>query len=75
MSHFYGVMQGSRGEATRCGTKASGLQVTAASWGGAVQVDLYLDSMGRDCYRVTMKPWRGAGDSATLAEGVVGVAP
>ena len=25
MSHFYGVLGGSRGEATRCGTKKSGL--------------------------------------------------
>src|SRR5262249_13144506 len=34
MAHFYGRLQGSRGEATRCGTKSSGIAATVRSWDG-----------------------------------------
>jgi len=72
MSHFYGVMQGSRGGVTRCGTKNSGLSTTAASWNGAINVALYQDADGQDCYRVVQTPWHGNGVTRILAEGVVG---
>lgn len=72
MSHFYGSLHGSRGEATRCGTKNSGLTTTAASWSGAVQTRLYQNSDGEDCYVVELTPWRGAGVSQVLARGLVG---
>ena len=72
MSHFYGVLQGSRGEATRCGTAKSGVRVTAASWAGAITTDLYTDEKGRDCFRVQERPWHGRGKHRTLAEGVIG---
>lgn len=32
MSHFYSRIQGNRGEATRCGSKASGITAWAQSW-------------------------------------------
>lgn len=32
MAHFYGRLIGNRGEATRCGSKDSGIRVTAESW-------------------------------------------
>lgn len=32
MSYFYGRLRGSRGEATRCGSRSSGLRVSANSW-------------------------------------------
>jgi hypothetical protein len=32
MSHFYGDMTGSRGEATRCGTKSSGIRAHLRGW-------------------------------------------
>ena len=71
MSHFYGTLEGSRGEATRCGTKDSGMQAIAAGWGGAIRVDVYRQD-GVDQYRVTLEPWRGSGgDYRTLAEGVL----
>ena len=40
MAHFYGTTQGHRGEATRCGTKNSGLTATANGWdiGGEISV-------------------------------------
>ena len=40
MSHFYSKIQGNRGEATRCGTKDSGVTATAASWTGAIRTEL-----------------------------------
>lgn len=75
MSHFYGTLEGSRGPATRCGTKSSGLTVTAASWSGAIQVHLWVDEHGRDRFSVEQIPWHGAGCGNTLAEGHVGVIP
>lgn len=32
MAHFYSTIQGSRGSASRCGTKNSGLTATANGW-------------------------------------------
>jgi len=75
MSHFYGVLNGSRGEATRCGTKKSGLAVTAASWSGAVSVRLYVNADGVDRARVSLVPWHGAGTSRVLYDGPVDGAP
>ena len=40
MAHFYGNLKGSRGEATRCGTKSSGIRVSARSWSGSVSVEM-----------------------------------
>lgn len=73
MSHFYGVLQGDRGDVTRRGTKESGLRTTAASWAGAVVVELYVDAAGRDCYSVGQIPWHGRGVSVPIATGVIGV--
>ena len=71
MSHFYGVLRGSRGPVTRCGTKNSGVETTAASWSGAIVTTLFQKD-GVDMYRVTQVPWRGAGIFKVLAEGEVG---
>ena len=40
MAHFYGNLKGSRGEATRCGTRQSGIMVSARSWNGSVSVEM-----------------------------------
>lgn len=72
MSHFYGTLQGTRGEATRCATKKSGLTTTAASWDGAIRTTLYVNEQGENCYRVEQVQWRGSGVYQVLAEGVVG---
>ena len=72
MSHFYGTLQGQAGEATRRGSKSSGLTVVAASWAGAVKTELYVDAAGNDCYRVVQIPWHGEGVSKVIAEGKVG---
>jgi hypothetical protein len=67
MSHFYGVLKGSRGEATRCGAKQSGLVTRAASYQGSVHVDLRHDEKsGLDIATVSLQPWHGAGKSLLL---------
>ena len=40
MSHFYGEIQGSRGEATRCGTEDSGMYGHIRGWGVGVSVTM-----------------------------------
>lgn len=70
MAHFYGVIQGNRGEATRMGSKASGLETTAASWQGSVRVMLY-ELNGVDCAIVTLMPWHGKGATKELYSGPV----
>lgn len=67
MSHFYGVLEGSRGQATRCGTKSSGVNVTAAGWRGAVGVRVWYNAdKDRDEYRVYLEPWQGSGGHSRL---------
>ena len=70
MSHFYGTIQGNRGEATRCGTKNSGINVYAAGWAGCIHTTLYLGSDGLDYFRVWLEPWSSSGGyTRLLAEG------
>ena len=37
MAEFYGRLQGNRGEATRCGSKDSGIHTTAESWTSVIR--------------------------------------
>jgi len=72
MSHFYGIISGNRGEATRGGSRDSGYRATAASWQGSVQVYLHHNAdTGIDEARVTLEPWHGAGTSVVLYDGPV----
>lgn len=73
MSHFYGTLKGTRGEATRCGTKTSGLVSHAASWNGAVRTSLYFnDTVQEDWCRVELVPWQANGEYRLLYHGPVG---
>jgi hypothetical protein len=73
MSHFYGTVQGHRSEATRTGSKASGVTTHAASWSGAIKTEVYLDAAtGRDRFRVSQVQWHGAGVYEVIAEGFIG---
>ena len=72
MSHFYGRLQGSRGQATRCGTKKSRMDITCASWEGAVNAYAYYDEKsGRDMVLVTLKTWHGYGTDRVLYDGPI----
>jgi hypothetical protein len=70
MAHFYGTVHGNRGEASRLGTRDSGLRSTAASWQGAVTTTLY-DQDGVDFARVSLTRWRGKGIHKIIYEGPV----
>lgn len=73
MAHFYGLVHGARGEASRLGDKKSGMTACAAGWGGAIKVRVWHDSeAGVDRFAVDMTPWHGSGDSECIATGIMG---
>ena len=51
MAHFRGEVKGQRGEASRLGSKASGMVVVAQAWGGQVVTRLWHEH-GHDMVRV-----------------------
>ena len=62
MSHFYGTLQGNRGEATRAGTESSGLSTFAAGWQGAISVIVYVDpETEADMAEICLVPWESSG--------------
>lgn len=71
MCEFYGTLNGSRGKATRCGTKQSGIETIAASWRGAVKVRVWKDKSGVDMCRVDFIKWQGAGTDLNIYVGPV----
>ena len=71
MSHFYGTLRGrAKTTATRTGHRTTGLRAIAASWQGAVQVDLYVKDE-QDMARVRLVPWKGAGTTRILYDGPI----
>lgn len=70
MAHFIGTVKGQRGEASRLGSKTSGLTTVAASWIGAVRVDL-SERDGVTHALVKLAPWHGAGVDRILYDGPV----
>jgi len=65
MSHFYGTLQGNRGEATRCGTTGSGMTTYCAGWGGAIRTQAFCHD-GIDMYKVFRTPWKNSGGGSIL---------
>ena len=43
----------------------------AASWAGAVRVDMWISDNGETRYTVSLVPWKGTGESRELADGVL----
>jgi len=74
MAHFYGTLQGARGQASRLGTRNSGLRIEACSWQGKVTVRLYTCN-GVDHARVELGRHHGHGGQATLYDGPVAGMP
>ena len=72
MSHFYGKLQGNRGEATRCGSAESGMETYCASWNGAIRCKGYVDENNVDCVLVQMAPWQGCGEYFVFYDGPIG---
>ena len=53
MAHFYGSMQGNKGEVTRCGTKKSGMTAHIRGWNIGVKVNIRHDKeTGKDNYTI-----------------------
>lgn len=73
MSHFYGTVQGNRGEATRCGHKSSGLTTEAAGWHGCIKTHVYYDEeTNTDKFEVALVPWQGSGGwSRVVTSGIL----
>ena len=72
MAQYLAAIKGQRGEASRLGSKRSGMDATVASWEGSVSVRLWHDAKtGRDMARVSLEPWHGSGSSRSLYYGPV----
>lgn len=54
MAQFYGTIQGGRGEATRCGTKNSGMRTTCESWSTILEAQAF-HAAGEDHVDVRLK--------------------
>ena len=73
MSHFYGWVQGNRGEASRGGSKKSGYDAVAASWDGAIRVRLDYDpKTDKNHYVIYQSKWHGKGVESEIAKGIIG---
>jgi|TARA_R110000824_G_scaffold14875_1_gene63023 hypothetical protein len=71
MSHFYGSVQGNRGQATRGGSKKSGYHATVASWDGALRIRLFHHN-GKDCFAISQSMWHGKGVEYEITRGILG---
>ena len=58
MSKLYGSLQGCRGEATRCGSKNSGMRASVQSWNGSLVS--YMDLDENDKPIITLKTSDGS---------------
>lgn len=74
MAHFIAYVRGQRGEASRLGSKTSGMHSTTASWQGSVTVELY-EKAGVDYALVSLNPWKGQGSAKMIYDGPVSGAP
>ena len=72
MAYFYGTTRGNRGEATRCGSRKSGIVTHCASHKGAIRCYAYVDVNGVDCVLVEKVRWQGAGGNWILHDGPIG---
>lgn len=73
MSHFIGIVAGRSSEASRLGTKSSGITVDAASYKGKIQVQLSHDEESvEDRFIIVQERHQGAGIYEHIASGVLG---
>jgi hypothetical protein len=67
MSHFYASIQGNRGEATRCGTKGSGIEGHIRGWNSGIAVEGHHDALsGCDVFRVYLSGGSNSGTCELL---------
>lgn len=70
MAHFRGELSGARTSVSCLGGASSGLHMKAASWQGAVTVDLYVRGT-IDMARIRLVKHHAAGIDLTLYDGPV----
>lgn len=69
MAQFYASIKGSRGEATRMGSKASGITAHVRGWDVGVKVRVFVDERtGLDCVLVTRTSGSNGSDREVIAE-------
>lgn len=61
MAHFYGSMEGSRGEATRCGTEKSGITAHVRGWNIGCRAGCFSDAGGDYVEIIVTSGSNGAG--------------
>lgn len=63
MSHFYATIKGNRGEASRCGSKGSGISGHIRGWHIGGQVNCWIGPDGEDRVSITLTQGsNGCGD-------------
>lgn len=65
MAHFYGTMQGNRGETSRMGSIASGITAHVRGWNSGLRVTGFVNSDGNDCFEVVVT--RGSNDPSPIS--------
>lgn len=68
MAHFYGEVQGNRGETSRAGSRQSGIRSHTRGWDVGVRV-ICSDDDGEDVCRV----WLTSGSRGTLPSKLIGI--
>ena len=73
MSRFYGDLQGSRGEATRGGSKASGIDGHLRGWQIGARVSVYANHNGKDTVAISLTSGsNGVAKHITLGQWQIG---
>ena len=54
MAEFYATIQGNRGEASRMGSKASGIEGHIRGWNEGARVSCFVDDQGRQCVSIRL---------------------
>jgi hypothetical protein len=66
MAHFYAEIKGNRGEATRMGTKESGIRGHIRGWDVGIKVYGSVGEDGEDEFTVYLTPGSNGGKSGKL---------
>lgn len=66
MARFYADIQGNRGQATRMGTKGSGIDGHIRGWDSGARVTCYVNSKDQDIVEVYATTGSGCGHEKTI---------
>lgn len=66
MARYQAIIRGNRGEASRLGTRKSGIRAMARGWEGGAKVIMWEGEDGRDHLSVTIGPHHNVGQKTIL---------